>query len=121
MKTVLVIEDEELIRMNILTILQMDGYRTLEADNGHVGWQLVLEHKPNLVISDVIMSGMSGLDVVRQMRASESTAAIPILLLSGRVDTVDVDEGMRLGANKYLIKPFRIPQLLETVKHMIGE
>lgn len=120
MKTVLVIEDEDLIRINILTILQIDGYKTLDANNGQAGWELVLEHKPDLVISDVLMPEMSGLDVVRQMRSSEEVASTPIILLSGRVDTADVDAGMKLGATGYLIKPFRIPEFLEAVKKAIG-
>lgn len=119
MKTVLVIEDEALIRTNILTILQMNGYATLEADDGHSGLQLALEHKPDLVISDIMMSGMNGLAVVQELRASASMSSVPILLLSGRTDTSDVDEGMRLGASGYLIKPFRIPEFVDAVHALL--
>lgn len=120
MKTVLVIEDEALIRANILTILQMNGYATLEADDGHTGLHLALEHRPDLIISDIIMPSMDGLTVVREFRASTTMPSVPILLLSGRADTVDVDEGLRLGANGYLIKPFRIPEFIDAVNKLMN-
>lgn len=116
MKTILVIEDEAAIRMNILTILQTEGYATLDADNGRDGVRLAMQHLPDLVIADVMMPELDGFGVLRELRSSPATSLIPLLFLSARADKSDIREGMKLGADDYLTKPFRMKELLDAVE-----
>lgn len=116
MKTILVIEDETSVRANILTILQAEGYATLEAANGREGVRLAMQHLPDLVIADIMMPELDGFGVLRELRSSSATGLIPFLFLSARADKADIREGMKLGADDYLTKPFRMKELLEAVE-----
>lgn len=115
MKTILVIEDETPIRVNVLTILQAEGYATLEASNGREGVRLAMEHLPDLIITDVMMPELDGFGVLRELRESPATGLIPFLFLSARADRADIREGMNLGADDYLTKPFRMKELIDAV------
>ena len=113
-KKILIVEDEQ----NIVDILSFnlgrDGYDTLEAYDGVTGLQLALEQNPDLILLDLMLPGMDGFDVCKQVRASGSTT--PIIMLTAREEETDKVLGLELGADDYITKPFSMRELLARVK-----
>ncbi len=119
MKTVLVIEDEEAIRSNIVELLEIEGYRTLEAENGRAGVQAAREHLPGLIISDVMMPELDGFGVLEELRQDPVTATIPFIFLTAKAERSDLRQGMELGADDYLTKPFGLRELMSRIKALL--
>lgn len=109
--SVLIVDDEDTIRDVLRLNLVRAGYLVDEAENGEEALLKVQERKPDIMILDLMMPGMSGFDVCEHLRAEEDTADLPIIILSARRDTMAKQEGKRVGANKYLSKPLA-PELL---------
>ena len=113
-KTVLIIEDEQNI-VDILSFnLAREGYDTLEAYDGNTGLQLALEQNPDLSLLDLMLPGINGFDVCRQLRAGGSS--IPIIMLTAREEEEDKVLGLELGADDYITKPFSMRELMARVK-----
>jgi CheY-like chemotaxis protein len=115
MTSVLVIEDEPNIRHNIVETLSYEGYETLEAENGNIGMQVTQQHRPDLIICDVMMPELDGYEVLRQLQSEPATATIPFIFLTALADRQHVRYGMQLGADDYLTKPFTHEELLGTI------
>ncbi|MEO6740613.1 MAG: response regulator transcription factor [Chthoniobacteraceae bacterium] len=105
MKKILVIEDHALMRRNIVTILEMEGYAAVAAGNGHDGLALAHSEHPDLILCDVMMPGMDGHEVLRILRATNVTAGVPFVFLTAKGEKHEVRGGMNLGADDYLVKP----------------
>lgn len=108
-------EDEPDIRQNLLRLLRLEGYEVWAGANGREALDLVREHRPDLVISDVMMPEMTGHDLARALRADPQHSHLPLILLTARADRQDVRDGMNLGADDYLTKPFQRNELLESI------
>ncbi len=116
MPKILVIEDEALVRANILEILDSSGdFDALGAENGLVGVRLAQEHRPDLIVCDIMMPELDGYGVLEALRADPATAAIPFIFLTAKADQGDLRFGMNLGADDYLTKPFRRTELLMAI------
>lgn len=115
MKKVLVIEDEQFVRENIVEILETNDYTVYSAPNGAVGVRLAEEHLPDLILCDVMMPELDGHGVLSAIKANTQTSTIPFIFLTARADTSDLRIGMNLGADDYITKPFRIAELLQAV------
>lgn len=115
MTKVLVIDDEEHIRLKILEILEYEGFETISAENGRIGVQLAKTYLPDLVLCDVVMPELSGYGVLFQLRSNPLSATIPFIFLTARTAMSDRREGMNLGADDYLTKPFQIDDLLSAI------
>ena len=115
MPTILVIEDDPLFRDMIQMALDESGFDVLQAAHGRAGLAMAQEHRPDVIISDVQMQEMDGYAVLAALREDPETATIPIILMTGMPDDVGMREGMSLGADDYLPKPFSISDLLATV------
>ena len=113
-KKILIVEDEQ----NIVDILSFnlgrDGYDTMEAYDGPTGLQLALEENPDLILLDLMLPGMDGFDVCKQVRAGGVTT--PIIMLTAREEETDKVLGLELGADDYITKPFSMRELLARVK-----
>src|SRR4051794_20426279 len=108
---ILVVDDH---RPNVTLLarhLQGQGYDVATADNGPEALEVIAAGRPDIVLLDIAMPGMSGLDVLRRLRAEPATADLPVILVSGRDTTEDVVEGLRLGAYDYVTKPINLPIL----------
>lgn len=105
MKKILVLEDHDLMRRNIVTILTMEGHAALSASNGEAGLALARSELPDLILCDVMMPEMDGYQVLHALRADPVTCAIPFIFLTAKGEKTDVRTGMNLGADDYLIKP----------------
>jgi CheY-like chemotaxis protein len=114
-RTILIVEDNNIIRDQIVAILEMSGYTAMAAANGSDGLRLACQSRPALIISDVMMPELNGLDMLRNIRQNPELDHTPIVLLSGLIATEDIRKGLELGASDYLIKPFRITDLLQVV------
>jgi DNA-binding NarL/FixJ family response regulator len=115
-KRILVIEDEPEMLRNMLTILKMEGYKTLSAENGRLGLEIAARERPDMILCDVMMPELDGYGVLEALRASEDTMAIPFLFLTARAEKQDLRTGMNLGADDYLTKPVDADDLLAAIE-----
>jgi chemotaxis family two-component system response regulator PixG len=115
MKKILVIEDERLVRDNILDLLEDGGYEVVGVDNGQVGLDWASQHKPDLILCDVMLPELDGYEVLRSLRQEPTTALLPFVFLSAKVEKAEIRHGMNLGADDYLTKPFTADELLDTI------
>ena len=105
MKKILVIEDEPEMRRNLTTVLRLEQFHALPAENGRIGIELAKKEKPDLILCDVMMPELDGYGVIAVLRADQETAAIPFIFLTAKGDKKDLRTGMNLGADDYLTKP----------------
>lgn len=116
MKTILVIEDEPIIRSIIAEMLEEENFRVVAVEDGQAGIEAIEVHQPDLVLCDIMMPRVDGYSVLSTMRQNINTAAVPFIFLTAKTDRPDIRRGMLLGADDYLTKPFTIRELVETVK-----
>lgn len=114
-KKILVIEDELTVRDNILELLTAENFEVFGADDGKSGVELAKAHQPDLIICDVMMPELDGFGVLSSLRSSPDTATIPFIFLTAKVDKTDFRQGMSLGADDYLTKPFSASELLKAI------
>ncbi len=115
MRRILVIEDETVVRANILEILDSDDFEAIGAENGRIGVELAKKYIPDLILCDIMMPELDGYGVLDALRKDPATAAIPFIFLTAKADKGDLRHGMNLGADDYLTKPFRRQELLKAI------
>ena len=120
-KTILVVDDQDDIRTFVCKALESRGYKTLAACDGEEGWAMVQKEKPDLLILDVKMPKMTGIEVLANVRAAEALREIPVIMLTGETGDEDVLAGLTGGADHYLTKPITLPILLSTIRMVLGE
>ena len=116
MTRILIIEDQDPLRKDVMEMLTYEGYEVIEAADGSQGVERALEHLPDLIICDVMMPGMDGYHVLAELREKSPTALTPFVFLTARTGRYDHRYGMELGANDFLTKPFKVTELLGTVR-----
>ncbi len=116
MTRVLVIEDEEYLCDNIASILEFEGFEPITATDGLQGITLARRHLPDLIICDIMMPGIDGYEVLQTLRSDPATSTIPFIFLTARVGREQVRQGMVLGADDYLTKPFNPDELTASVR-----
>ena len=116
MKRILVIEDEPEMRRNLTTILRLENFDPLPAENGLVGVELAKRMKPDLILCDVMMPELDGYGVLAALRAEPATVTIPFIFLTAKGEKPDIRSGMNLGADDYLTKPVAKPDLLSAIR-----
>jgi phosphate regulon transcriptional regulator PhoB len=117
--TVLVVEDEPDIAALVRYHAEKAGFRCLAAADGATGLRLVREQRPDLVVLDLMLPGLDGLEVCRQLRRDPATAGIPIVMLTAKAEEVDRIVGLELGADDYVVKPFSPRELMARVKAVL--
>ncbi|MFN8467668.1 MAG: response regulator [Caldilineaceae bacterium] len=115
MPTILVIEDDSAIQEAIVDILEMQGFDVLSAGDGIAGVAAAREQRPDLIICDIMMPFLDGYGVLSRLRQYPQTATIPFIFLTARTTQSDFRQGMQLGADDYLVKPFRTAELVAAV------
>lgn len=115
MKKILVIEDEPEMRRNLLTILKLEKFHPIGAENGRVGLDAIKREKPDLILCDVMMPELDGHGVLTALREDSELSAIPFVFLTAKGEKEDLRSGMNLGADDYLTKPVARADLLEAV------
>jgi DNA-binding NarL/FixJ family response regulator len=114
-KTILVIEDQPVMRHKTVTILKMEGYEVLEAPNGAEGIRLAHEELPDLILCDIMMPERDGYQVLQAVRVNHATATTPFIFFTAKGEKPDLRAGMNLGADDYLVKPTPRAELLEAI------
>jgi len=115
MKKILVIEDEPEMRRNITTILRLEKFHALAAENGQLGVALARKEKPDLILCDVMMPELDGHGVLQALREDAALVTTPFIFLTAKGEKTDVRSGMDLGADDYLTKPVAKADLLKAI------
>jgi len=118
-KTILVIEDDDIVAQTIEHCLRRENFRVILAQSGVEGLQLCRRHQPNLVVLDIIMPGMDGLTVCRQMRQDPMIEDTPVLMLTAKTRDEDKVKGFLAGADDYLSKPFNVDEFILRVRAIL--
>ncbi len=116
MTTILVIEDMDVLREEIAEILYYEGFEVLSAPDGRQGLALAEQHLPDLILCDIAMPELDGYETLKAIRANPATATIPFIFLTAKVSKADMRQGMDLGADDYLTKPFTAQELLAAIE-----
>lgn len=115
-QTVLVVDDEEMVREVVVAYLAKEGYTTVEAADGQAALEVVAAHRPDLIVLDVMLPKLDGYSVLQQLR---SHTQVPVILLTARSQEVDRLLGLELGADDYVVKPFSPRELAARVKTVL--
>lgn len=115
-ETILVVDDEQRIIDLASMYLEQDGYQVMSATDGVAAFNMILQDKPSLVVLDLMLPGMDGLEVCRRVRA---VSDVPIVMLTARSDDIDKIVGLELGADDYLTKPFNPRELVARIKAIL--
>jgi len=116
MGTIIVIEDDNFMREDIVSILELEDFTVLGAASGEAGLDLLNTHTVDLILCDVWMPGMNGFEVLEKVQANDSWRQLPFLFLSANSGQDFIDKGEALGATDYIVKPFTVDTLIETLK-----
>jgi DNA-binding response OmpR family regulator len=114
---VLVVEDDPHIRLGLVDALRGENYEVAECSNGAQAMPMVRQHKPDVVILDIMLPGKSGFDLCRELRSAKNR--VPILMLSAKGQEIDKVLGLELGADDYVTKPFSVRELLARVHALL--
>lgn len=118
-RTILVVDDEPGIVTLARDYLERAGFRVLSAGDGVAGLRMARTERPNLVVLDLMLPGMDGLDVVRALREDPATRTLPVIMLTARVEEADMLIGLELGADDYVTKPFSPRALVARVRAVL--
>jgi DNA-binding response OmpR family regulator len=118
--TILVVDDDPVIQKLLSVNFELEGYRVVTAGDGIEGLESIGAEPPDIVLLDVMMPRMDGLEVCRRLKDDPATAGIPVILLSAKAQATDISGGIDAGADDYITKPFDPLELLDKVAGLIG-
>jgi PleD family two-component response regulator len=119
-KPIILIVDDVPKNLQVLgNILNKAGYKISAALNGEQALKIISKAKPDLILLDIMMPGLSGFDVIKELKSNEETVEIPVIFLTAKTEKDDVIQGIELGAVDYLTKPFNSTELLARVKNHV--
>ncbi len=119
-KTVLIIEDEEDAAELFAEMMRVSGFRVLKTSKSAPAIAMMTADKPDVVLLDIMMPEISGLDILRQMRRDPNLANIPVIMVTAKSMPADIKNGMEAGASTYLTKPVGFMELKEAVERILG-
>lgn len=117
---ILVVEDEPNIRETIQDLLECSGYQVITAEDGESGFFKMIKHNPDLIISDLMMPKMDGYQLLEAVRSFGKSKFTPFIILSAKSHTQNIREGLKMGADDYLMKPFDHGELLESIQYRLS-
>ena len=120
-KTVLIIEDEADAAELFAEMMRVSGFRVLKTSSSTPALSLIATEKPDLIILDIMMPEVSGLDILREMRRDPTLVNIPVVVVSAKSMPADIKNGMEAGASTYLTKPVGFLELKEAVERALGD
>jgi len=118
-KKILIVDDEKSICMGLAMCIKTAGFEPFTADNGSDALRLVEKHRPMLIILDVMMNGLSGLEVCQILRKNPQLNGIKIIILSAKGQLSEQEEGIEAGADYYITKPFDYKELINIIKQLL--
>ena len=117
---VLLVEDDPVILRLLEVNFELEGYEVLSAHDGAEGIEMARTERPDIVISDIMMPNVSGIELVEALKGDGDTSGIPIILLSAKAQSADVKAGMEAGADDYVTKPFEPLELVDRVQALLA-
>ncbi len=120
-KVVLVVEDNESNMKLLHDMLEARGYNILRAKNGKEGWRSACEHRPDLILMDIQLPDVSGLEVTRWLKDDEILMSIPIIAVTGFAMSGDEERILEGGCDAYISKPISIPDCLQSIERLVAE
>ena len=117
--TILVVDDDPVILQLLQVNFEMEGFTVITAADGRQGVDRTRSDRPDIVVSDVMMPKMSGIELVAELKGDPDTAGIPILLLTAKAQQADIGAGMDAGADDYVTKPFEPLDLVDRVNRLL--
>ena len=122
MAKILVVEDEPSLQKAMVDMLKISGYETVGALDGESGLGLARSEKPDLILLDIILPQMNGFDVLRALKADESTKSIPVIVLTNLEGSLDVEQALTLGATTYLVKTnYELEDIVKRVRDTLAK
>lgn len=121
MSKILIIEDTISLRDQISFSLTLEGYETIFADDGESGIEMALNHHPDLILCDIVMPGMDGYEVLNRLKSTEGYLCCPFIFITALSERKNFREGMELGADDYLVKPFSIDELINAIHTQLNK
>lgn len=121
MKKILIIEDDTVLRENTADFIKGQNFEVFIAEDGLAGVQQTLKHLPDLILCDISMPNMNGLDFYKTIKQIKATSTIPLVFFSARTENEDVRAGMKLGADDYITKPFNLYDLLRVINTRLAK
>lgn len=118
--TVLVVEDDPTIQQLLEVNFEMEGFTVLVASDGIEGLEIARSGAPDIIVSDVMMPRMSGLEMVAELKSDAELRSIPVILLSAKAQGTDVRDGIQIGADEYVTKPFEPLDLIDRVNALLA-
>lgn len=120
MAKILIVDDSPTETHKLTTILEKNGYTVIAAPNGESGVDAAREHRPDVILMDIVMPGLNGFQATRQLSKDGNTAGIPIVMVTTKDQDTDRVWGMRQGARAYLTKPVEEGKLLGTIQEVLA-
>ena len=117
--TILVIDDNSELLENTAEVLANSGFIVLTAENGDKGIKLAVSKIPNLILCDILMRDMDGYAVLKAIKAYRNAAGISFIFFTSMAEQIEMDRGLSMGANDYLVKPYRVEELLLKINRVL--
>lgn len=121
MKTILIIEDDTILRENTAELLELSNYNVISASNGKIGVNKAKLHLPDIIVCDIMMPELDGYGVLNVLAKNNNTKYIPFIFLSAKTENQDIRKGMNLGADDYITKPFTEDDLLSALESRLAK
>lgn len=121
MKTVLLIEDDTVLRENTAELLELSNYKVIKASNGKTGVELAKKHIPNIIVCDIMMPELDGYETLEALSKNKTTKYIPFIFLSAKTERYDIRKGMNLGADDYITKPFTEDDIISAIESRLAK
>lgn len=118
-KKILIVDDESAIREMIAVALEMAGYECLEADNARDAYTYIVDQRPDMILLDWMLPETSGIELARRLKREESTADIPIIMITAKTEEDNKVQGLEVGADDYITKPFSPRELVARLKAVL--
>jgi DNA-binding response OmpR family regulator len=119
--SVLVVDDDPVILRLLQVNFELEGIDVVTAVDGEEGLKMAQSDRPDLVISDIMMPRVNGLELLAALRSSPDTASLPVILLSAKAQVADVQRGLELGADDYVTKPFDPLELIDRIYKVLAK
>lgn len=121
MKKIFVIEDDEALRENLISLLDVEGFKTYFSETGKEGIELIKEVLPDLILCDIMLPDTDGYQIISELKTLPQTRNIPFVFLTARAEMKDLRGGMNLGADDYLTKPYDAKELINVINTRIAQ
>ena len=118
-KKILVVEDDLLLQEMMKELLQANGFEVIIAGNGREGFEIACQQDPDFIFADLMMPELDGIQLTKKLKATESTADIPIVLASGLGFNKEAKEAIRAGAADFISKPYKSHEILDKIKQIV--